>query len=122
MERRDRRAILLNIAPVFKCVQRTNLSGLKLRGLLAVRHGGRGYGRGRGCSREVSNNSSRALGSYGGRRGMTKGRKDRFFCRFGGSQGELKSNGSMIKSVGGRSGAGCEWEGLAGARCELAVK
>ena len=44
-----------------------------------------------------------------------KGRKDRFLCRFGGSQGELTSEGTVIKSLGGRSGAGCEceWEGLA---------
>ena len=39
---------------------------------------------------------------------MTKRSEDRFFCQLDGSQGELKSEGSMIKSVGGRNSAGCD--------------
>jgi hypothetical protein len=48
-----------------------------------------------------------------------EGGKDRFFGRFGGSQGGLKSERSMIKCLGGRSGAGCQSEGraLAAAAC-----
>jgi hypothetical protein len=56
----------------------------------------------------MADNSLSAVGSYGGRSGVTKGREDRFFCRFGGSQGELSNEGTVIKSLGGRSGAGCD--------------